>query len=290
MTSIKTLASLVVALVLLSGCLGGKEKPGNETLTTVRGNVTAGDTSTYPTAEGMTTTLFLSGVQPETSTLTVGQGGLLGKTFKVDNVSRICKRGPYIEVRMYSNSTCEECLWMKDIYDKVVREWEGYGRVYPIRWEVDVKDNALTGVVEGEIPPVDMQLWRKYSPERVLPTFILGCRYYREGTPYYAIGDRRGEEQELRKTIKELVDYSELKEREDAHFAIPELIDPSTTSTLFTSSTSTTSTSSTSTSTTSTSTTSSTTTTFSRHTTSLPGLWVPGTPILPGPFPSTPKP
>jgi hypothetical protein len=285
MTAKKTLVVVAVVLVFLFWWIGVRKEPAGGTTTTAAGNISAGESTTTYRSARETTTLGLRGVAPETTTVTAGFNKTLGRTFSVDETARICTKGPYIVVRMYSNSTCEECLWVRGIYDKVAREWEGYGRVYPIRWEVDKQDNALTGRVETEIPAAEIQLWRKYSPTRVIPTFILGCKYYREGTPYYAIGDRNGEERELMQVIQELVSLYDEKENAETKAELPPIINTATTSTLFTSSTSTTSTTSTSTSTTSTSTTS---TTVGERTTSLQGT--PSTFTIPNPFAFTPEP
>ena len=174
------------------------------------------------------------------------------KTFKLDNESQICLKGPLIIVRMYSNSTCEECIWVKDIYDKVAREWESYDKIYPIRWEIDSGDNALTEDVEGGIPPEEMHLFRRYSPEKVIPTFILGCKYYREGAGYYQTRDKESEERELQETIQELVQYYNGKEFVESYLSAepPKVMLSQTTSSVFTSSTSVMETTSTSSSTT----------------------------------------
>lgn len=293
---------LFLVLVFLAGCIGGggKSTP-DEVSTTVWEDVPPSETTITPAdASGWTTTTKqLRGVTTMPKVVIPAEHGEIivpklteGNTFKLDNQSRICTRGTRIIVRMYSNTTCEECIWVRDIYDKVVKEWTERGEIYPIRWEIDLEDNALTREKEEGIPPPEMHLFRRYSPEKKVPTFLIGCKYYREGTGYYETQDTVAEERELQKVISDLVLYHEKRDLADSYYNAgpPHIISDYTTSTLFTSSTSSTSTTSTSTTSTSSTTTSSTSTTST--TVRIPNWkltpWVPDIP--PPGLPGTPQP
>lgn len=299
--SSRTLTPLLLVLVFLAGCIGGGEEDSalNKLSTTIIEDVPSNQTTTRATDEpGRTTTIkHLNGVSTIPIVEIPAEHGEIivpklseGNTFKLDPQARICKRGTRIIVRMYSNTTCEECIWVRETYDKVVKEWAERGEIYPIRWEIDLQDNALTREKEEEIPPPEMHLLRRYSPEKKIPTFLIGCKYYREGTGYYETQDTVAEERELQKVIADLVLYNDRRDLADSYYNAgpPHIISDYTTSTYFTSSTSSTSTTSTSTTSTSSTTTTSTTSTTIR----IPN-WklTPYVPDLPPPgIPGTPQP
>ncbi|MFH1787835.1 MAG: hypothetical protein ABH834_00450 [Candidatus Altiarchaeota archaeon] len=296
----KSIIPLVLAVVLLCGCLGGEEKAPEKTTTVIIENISPAQTTMkmQNDTEWTTTTKRLVAATTLPRVVIPAEHGEIivpelaeTKTFKLDNESRICMRGTRIIVRMYSNTTCEECIWVRDIYDKVVKEWTDRGKVHPMRWELDIQDDAMTLDKEDEVPALEVKYHRRYSPEKVVPTFLIGCKYYREGAGYYETQDTAAEERELNKVINDLIFYRDRKELADAYYNAgpPNVISDYTTSTLFTSTTSTTSTSSTSTTSTITITTSSTSTT---STTLIIPNWhlTPYVPDLPPPIIGTPIP
>jgi|GEM_PF-1399119 len=254
------LISLVIT-VLLWFLLGGKTTPTvNET--TLQNDTTLLQTTTQGP---FTSTTIKQHAGVITSTSKPGEKIVFEPNrFQIDPNARVCAKGQWVIVRMYSNSTCKECVWVREIFDEVVKEWEEKGRIHPIRWDVDTGDNNYTTEVEESIPASDRKLFRMYSPEMEIPTFILGCKYYRVGSGYYEILDRASEKRDLEDAIREIVRQYEKDTRIVSRIDVdpPKIMDYATTSSLFTTSTSTstTTTSSSTTSSTSTSTTTTTTT------------------------------
>lgn len=89
--------------------------------------------------------------------------------------NEICKEGEKPIVYFFGSSRCPHCVWEKPIIEKVAESFKEY-----ISFHNNIDTNN-----DGEI-------FTKYS-EGGVPTLVLGCKYYREGS-----GERDGEETETK--------------------------------------------------------------------------------------------
>lgn len=277
-------------LVLLSGCLGGDDDETTTTSTLKSIIIPSEKTTTITKVPGATSTTTVKVITRDIPDFMTYRNLTKKNTFILDDETQVCLRGKQILVWMFGNTTCEECLWTKGVYDKVVREYEEFGKIIPIRWDMDTGDNALTSKIEDIVPAYDKRILRRYSKDSRLPTFVLGCKYYRVGTGYYHLRDLASEEKELEGALRELIDHYERKSYSESYQNVlkPKLVDSATTSTLFTSSTSTSTTTTTSTTTSTTTTTTTTSTTSTIRGT--PGFGNPDTFSEAGGFIHTPEP
>jgi thiol-disulfide isomerase/thioredoxin len=124
------------------------------------------------------------------------------KTFR-DTGDEICTEDGKPIIREFSTTWCPHCTWIKESYNKVVKEYEG--QIVAYHWELDMDDNALTPEVEGEIPTSEMDIFNKYNPKSSIPTFVFGCKYARVGNGYESQGNLEAEEAEFRQIIEELI-------------------------------------------------------------------------------------
>lgn len=131
----------------------------------------------------------------------------LGASFKT-TTNEICLKDGKPIVREFATSWCPHCSWVKETYQQVVQEYVKEGKIFAYQWEVDTKDDLLTEALEFVVPETEMAVFKKFSPEGAIPTFIIGCKYYRVGNAYESTNNKEAEAQELRfiidKTLQEV--------------------------------------------------------------------------------------
>lgn len=135
-------------------------------------------------------------------------GNAVDKSFstftKTDNV--LCLEDGKPVIRLYSTTWCPHCRWIKETFDKVVKEYADKGQIVAHHWELDAKDDTLTEENEGNIPDSEMQIFRKFDPSGGVPAFVFGCKYYRLGNGYErAENGLELEEQEIRNAIDSII-------------------------------------------------------------------------------------
>jgi thiol-disulfide isomerase/thioredoxin len=86
-----------------------------------------------------------------------------------------CKEGEKPIVYFFGSARCPHCVWEKPVIEKVVENFKEYISFHK---NIDSSD--------------DQEIFSKYSQGGV-PTLVLGCKYYREGS-----GERDGEENETK--------------------------------------------------------------------------------------------
>jgi len=109
-------------------------------------------------------------------------------------------------IRLFSTTWCPHCVWVKESFDKVVKE---YGEeIVAYHWELDTKDDALTPGVEGSVPASEEAVFMSFNPGRTIPTFVFGGRYMRVGNGFEQQDDTASEEAEFRAVIEALLEES----------------------------------------------------------------------------------
>ncbi len=126
-------------------------------------------------------------------------GGDLIATFE-ETGDYLCEEGGKPIVRLFSISASSHTEWIQDVFASTVGEYVEDGRIVAYHWQLDTGDDILTEDIEKAIPKAEVEIFRKYSPEGAVPTFVFGCRYTRIGNG--ADNDLDSEEKEFREIIK----------------------------------------------------------------------------------------
>jgi len=123
------------------------------------------------------------------------------ETFYQKKNATICKEGGKPIVYLFSTTWCPHCQWVKDTFDKVVKEYVKAGKIVAYHWELDTNDNTLTSAKESSVPVKDKAVYQEFNPSGSIPTFVIGCKYFRIGNGHEAANDLAAEEKELRAAI-----------------------------------------------------------------------------------------
>ena len=110
-------------------------------------------------------------------------------------------------IRLFSTTWCPHCVWIKDTYDRVAKEYMDAGKIVAYHWEMDTGDNTLTPEVETSVPASEQAVFQKFNPNNSIPTFVFGGKYWRIGNGYER-NQTNGlelEEKEFRAVIDELI-------------------------------------------------------------------------------------
>lgn len=128
-------------------------------------------------------------------------------TFDVDSSLPICKEDGLPVIYLFSTTWCPHCEWIKDTFDKVAKEYMNDGKIVAYHYELDTKDNTLTSTKEDKVPQEALDAYKRFNPNGSIPTFVIGCKYWRVGNGFEAKQDLQAEEKEFRtifdKTIVE---------------------------------------------------------------------------------------
>tara|TARA_Y100000310_G_C20596000_1_gene770533 strand:- start:850 stop:1323 length:474 start_codon:yes stop_codon:yes gene_type:complete len=128
-----------------------------------------------------------------------------GKRTFIDTGDSLCTIDGKPAIRLFSTTWCPHCKWIKETYEKTVKEYVDSGKIVAYHWEVDTNDDTLTSNIETEVPFSEMEIFSKYNPKQSIPTFVFGCRYSRVGNGYESQGNLVAEEAEFRSIIEELI-------------------------------------------------------------------------------------
>ncbi|OQA36837.1 MAG: hypothetical protein BWY53_00258 [Parcubacteria group bacterium ADurb.Bin326] len=123
------------------------------------------------------------------------------ETFDQKKGATICKEGGKPVVYLFSTTWCPHCTWVKDTFDKVVAEYVKAGKIAAYHWELDTNDNTLTSAKETSVPADAQAVYQEFNPSGSIPTFVIGCKYFRVGNGHEAADDLAAEEKELRAAI-----------------------------------------------------------------------------------------
>lgn len=139
--------------------------------------------------------------RPETEPITAK--GI--ETFYQKKNATICKENGKPIVYLFATTWCPHCKWISDTFDKVVKEYVKNGKIVAYHWELDINDNTLTSNKETNIPDKDLAVYKEFNPEGSIPTFVIGCKYFRIGNGHEAAQDLAAEEKELRAAIDDVL-------------------------------------------------------------------------------------
>lgn len=137
---------------------------------------------------------------PNSSSGTTVQKGTFTETSK-----SICRKDGKPIIRLFSTTWCPHCIWVKDDFDSVVKEYVKKGKIVAYHWQLDIGDNTLTSAIEKKVPAEEKAVYKEFNPEGSIPTFVFGCKYYRIGNGYEREGDHDKEKAEFRQIIEELI-------------------------------------------------------------------------------------
>jgi len=92
----------------------------------------------------------------------------------------LCYEGKPI-IRLYTTSTCGICNRSSQVFENLIKEFVNYGSADVAHWSLDDGDNLLTSRKENGVPKKEVDLFKKYSPNNLVPVVVLGCKYKRIG-------------------------------------------------------------------------------------------------------------
>lgn len=130
----------------------------------------------------------------------------------IDTHKPICKKDGKPIIRLFTTSWCPHCNWIKETFDKVVKEYINKKKIVAYHWVLDQgnEDDTLTPKKEGSVPSSEMEIFQEFNPYGSIPTFVFGCRYYRIGNAYEREGESGllKEEKEFKEIIEKLLKES----------------------------------------------------------------------------------
>ncbi len=179
----------IIGLIVLGIAYVGKNQPANngtdkaavqQGTQAPAGQQAAGPVTETPTAPGVT-------------------------TFSVKKAATVCKEGGKPVIYLFSTTWCPHCQWVAATFDKTVQEYVKAGKIVAYHWEVDTGDNTLTSDKETKIPDSAMAVYNEFNPQGSIPTYVLGCKYFRVGNGHESQNDLNAEAAELKAAIDDLI-------------------------------------------------------------------------------------
>lgn len=121
----------------------------------------------------------------------------------------ICTYNGSVMLRMYTSSTCGECRPVALRLAMLLGRYQQQNAsLIGAVWELDTGDNLLTKAREKGVPPSELEIFRKISPESKVPAYSFGCTYTRVGSLPGAEGNLNAEEREFTAVLDTLLyDY-----------------------------------------------------------------------------------
>ena len=123
------------------------------------------------------------------------------ETFFEKKNAQICKEDGKPVVYLFSTTWCPHCVWVKDTFDKTVAEYVKAGKIKAYHWELDTNDNTLTSEKETSVPAAAQAVYQEFNPAGSIPTFVIGCKYFRVGNGFESQNDLNAEAAELKAAI-----------------------------------------------------------------------------------------
>lgn len=186
--------SLVVSMLILSGCSGPTGRaisdiPDHEPRESISEKIIEAEPDFQP--------------QPKVEIT----DGLITTFQSVEN--DICAEDGKPIIRLYSTTRCPHCLWVKDTFDSVAKEYVDQGLIVAHHWELDNQDDTLTEEIESEIPEADLITLAQFNQQGYVPAYVFGCRYARIGNGHEREMSLDAEANEFRAVIEKLIRESE---------------------------------------------------------------------------------
>lgn len=178
---IAVIGVIILAIVLVASAKGnGGTAANNQNQQQVQGQAAAGPEAISPTAKGV-------------------------ETFFEKKNAQICKEDGKPVVYLFSTTWCPHCEWVKDTFDKTVAEYVQAGKIKAYHWELDTNDNTLTAEKETSVPDTAQAVYQEFNPQGSIPTYVIGCKYFRVGNGHEAENDLVAEAAELKAAIDAVI-------------------------------------------------------------------------------------
>jgi len=84
-------------------------------------------------------------------------------------------------IRLYTTTSCSICDESGKVFETIVSEMVEDGTIKAVHWSLDAGDNLLTLEKENGIPEGEVSIFKKYSPNKLVPVAVLGCKYKKIG-------------------------------------------------------------------------------------------------------------
>lgn len=93
---------------------------------------------------------------------------------------KICGEKPVF--MLFTTTKCQLCNETATIFEGAVKKYAEEGAISAQHWVLDTGDNALTAEKESGISKKEMELFKKYSKDMLVPATIAACKYKRVGS------------------------------------------------------------------------------------------------------------
>ena len=80
-------------------------------------------------------------------------------------------------MRLYTTSFCEVCDESGRLFQDLVIDFIIDESIQARHWSLDSGDNLLTLKEEKGVPEEEVEIFKKYSPKKLVPAIVLGCKY-----------------------------------------------------------------------------------------------------------------
>lgn len=84
-------------------------------------------------------------------------------------------------VRLYTTSKCGICNESSNVFKSIVDGLVESGKIRAFHWSLDTGDNLLTAKMENGIPKEELELFKRYSPGKLVPAIAAACKYKHVG-------------------------------------------------------------------------------------------------------------
>ena len=84
-------------------------------------------------------------------------------------------------IRLYTTTKCKACDESSKVFEDAVNVFTKNKKINAMHWSLDTGDNLLTLKKEKGIPKEEILIFKKYSPGKLVPAVILGCKYKKIG-------------------------------------------------------------------------------------------------------------
>ena len=84
-------------------------------------------------------------------------------------------------IRLYTMKSCNICEESIEVFEALVNDLVKDGKIEAMHWSLDTGDNLLTSKKENGVPKEEVDLFKEYSPNNLVPAVVLGCKYKRVG-------------------------------------------------------------------------------------------------------------
>ncbi|MFA6533803.1 MAG: thioredoxin family protein [Patescibacteria group bacterium] len=126
-------------------------------------------------------------------------------TFSVKAGAEVCKQDGKPVIYLFSTTWCPHCQWIKETFDTLVKKYVAEGKIVAYHWELDTGDDTLTSAVETAVPAEMEAVYKEFNPKGSIPTYVLGCKYFRVGNGYESQQDLKAEAAEIEAAIADLL-------------------------------------------------------------------------------------